>query len=649
MIAGHGQGVHHMRLLIAAMLVAGTPAMAQDWPTFGNDPGGSQSSSLNQITAANASKLKQVWVHHSGDVAHEGSATGPTDFESVPIVTNGTLYTCTGMGRVLAIDPATGKEKWAFDPYTARGAEKALYEQPRKAQTCRGVTYWQAATPQAGAVCEKRIFKPDRYGNVYAIDADTGKSCMDFGADKGHPGYVTQRDYENHGPGAYGMGSPPAIVGDVVVTTVSSRDTIQKANHGMVRGFDVRSGEMKWEFDPIPAEHASEVGAANVWSTMSVDPDRGLVFLPTTSPSTDYYGGNRQFDMPLVSATVAVDGATGAVKWSQQIVHHDQYDYDLPGHALLVTIKKDGRDIPVAIQQTKQGYLYVFDRETGAPVYPIVETPVPQTDLPDDKSSPTQPIPQGIASFANQKLTHDNVFGLTPIDKAWCQNVFDKARYEGVFTPPGNKEAVLFPSALGGGNWGGAAFDATSNTLIVKAENLATRLSLKKKTNGDKDDDTLPAIDYLTHPIKGTPYRSEGEVFLSPLGIPCSPTPWGTLTAIDMGTGKLKWQIPLGQARRFGITVPASFGWGSPNIGGPMVTAGGLVFVGASMDGKLRAIEAATGREVWQTKLPAPGMSVPITYMVNGKQYVVISAGGSHRAETELSDATVAYALDDAK
>ncbi len=629
-------------ILKLAIVVWAGSAAAQDWPVFGNDPGGSQFSALDQITAANVGKLKQVWVHRHGDIGQTGSATGPTNFEAVPIVTNGMLYTCTSFGRVLALDPATGAQKWAFDPYTG---DNAIFPRPRRASTCRGVTYWQASDAAAGQVCSKRIFKPDSGGNVYAIDADTGKSCADFGAGKGHAGYVTHRDYENHGDGTYGWSSPPVVIGDIVVVGISANDTTQKANDGMVRAFDTRTGEMKWEFDPIPPEHVDDTGAANVWSTMSADLARGLVFAPTTSPSTDYYGGARKFETPNTGATVALDAATGAVRWSAQAVHHDIFDYDLVGHPLLVTIQKDGKEIPVAIQQTKMGWLFVYDRETGAPVYPIKEIPVPKSDLEGEESSPTQPIPEGIAPFSRQTLTRDDMFGLTPLDRAWCKREFDKMRYDGMYTPPSDKGSLLFPSALGGGNWGGAAFDATSNTLIIKAENLATRLALRKKGENEKDEG-IPAIDYLTHPLRGVPFKAVGEVFLSPLGVPCSPTPWGTLTAIDLGTGKVKWQVPLGQSYKWGITIPASFGWGSPNIGGPIVTAGGVVFIAAALDSKLRAIEAATGKELWQAPLPYPGMSVPITYMVNGKQYVVISAGGNSRADTDLGDATVAFTLD---
>lgn len=635
-----------------ATVVAGVSVQAQaqergaDWPNFGNDAGGSQFSPLKQIDKNNVGKLKVAWTHRSGDFSEVGSPTGGSNFEATPIHANGTLYYCTPFNRVFALDPATGKEKWVFDPTVVNGPNgKPLLDKPKRAMTCRGVSYWEAATPEEGAACQRRIFKGDAYGSIYAIDADTGASCTDFGAAKGHPGYASQLDYDNHGEGFAGaMGSPPTVIGDVVVATSSANDGLIDAADGVVRGFDVRTGEMKWEFNPIPADKSALTGAANVWSTTSADLERGLVFLPTTSPSTDYYGGERLFDIPLADATVAVSAATGEVVWSFQTVRHDLFDYDLVGHPLLVNIKKDGRNIDVAITQTKMGWLFVHDRATGAPIWPIEERPVPQSDIPGEKSSPTQPVPVGIDPFAGQVMTRDSLFGLTPLDKAWCQNEFDKMRYDGLYTPPSEKGSLLFPSALGGGNWGGAAFDPDSNTLIIKAENLATRLKFVKKEDREKEDE-MPGVDYLTRPLKGTPYKTVGEIFMSPLGIPCTPSPWGTLTAIDMGTGKLKWQIPLGQVKKFGITIPASFGWGSPNIGGPIVTGGGLIFVAATMDEKLRALDVVSGTELWASKLPVPGMAVPMTYMAGGKQYVVIAAGGHSRAETALGDHLIAYAL----
>jgi quinoprotein glucose dehydrogenase len=635
--------------ILAASLVVSVATAADsgaDWPRLGNDLGGSQHSPLDQITTANVKDLAVAWVHRSKDVATKDSPQGGTSMEGVPIHANNSLYYCTPFNRVFALDPATGAEKWVFDPHAPGDGGQPLIKNERRPSICRAVAYWEAAEPRPNTPCEKRVFKGDGAGNVYAIDADTGKSCADFGAGKGHPGYVTHWDFESYGEGqARGMSSPPLVVGDIVVATQASNDGIANAADGMVRAFDVRSGELKWEFDPIPEDKRMITGAANTWSTTSADLERGLVFLPTTSPSTDYFGGHRDFDIPMSTATVAISAETGQPVWHFQTVHHDLFDYDLVGHPLLVNIAKDGRRIDVAIQQTKMGWLYVFDRDTGAPVYPIEERPVPQSTVPGEKSSPTQPIPAGIDAFAGQTIERDKLFGLTPIDKGWCQAEFDKMRYDGMYTPPSMEGSLLFPSALGGGNWGGAAFDRASNTLVIKAENLASRLKFVKKEGGDADDDVFPQVDYLTRPLRGTPYRVVGEVFLSPLGIPCTPTPWGMLTAIDMGTGKTKWSIPLGTIKRYGITIPQSWGWGSPNVGGPIVTAGGLIFIGATMDEQFRALDLASGKQLWAADLPAPGMALPMTYMAGGRQYVVIAAGGSTRVGTDVDDSLIAYAL----
>ncbi|MCA9219050.1 MAG: PQQ-binding-like beta-propeller repeat protein, partial [Planctomycetales bacterium] len=506
--------------------------IGSDWPRFGNDAGGSQYSPLDQINTANVADLKVAWTHHSGDVAEPGGEVGATSLETVPIHANNTLYFCTPFNRVFALDPATGEEKWIFDPHEAEVNGKRLLDKPRRTSTCRGVAYWQAAEPRPDTPCEKRVFKADWAGQTYAIDADTGKACEDFGAGQGHPGYVSHWDFESYGEGtSRGMSSPPTVVADIVVTTQSANDGIANATDGFVRAFDVRSGELKWSFDPIPEDKRDVTGAANVWSTTSADPVRGLVFVPTTSPSTDYYGGERTFDIPYSDATVALSAETGEVVWHFQTVHHDMFDYDLIGHPLLINIEKDNRRVDVAVQQTKMGWLYVLDRDTGTPIFPVEERPVPQSDVPGENSSPTQPVPVGIDAFAGQQIDREKLFGLTPLDKAWCQGEFDKMRYEGMYTPPSMQGSLLFPSALGGGNWGGAAFDPDSNTLVVKAENLATRLKFVAKES-DADDKNFPGVDYLTRPLIGTPYRVVGEVFMSPLGIPCSPTPWGTLTAI---------------------------------------------------------------------------------------------------------------------
>lgn len=620
------------------------PASEGDWPAFGRDPGGSQHSPLKQIDVRNVARLKPVWMHRSGDFVDAPAPRGSI-LQVTPLHANGMLYLCTPLNRVIALDPATGRERWSFDPHSAdpRSGRPALSPPRSGPSRCRGVAYWQAADTAAAdpaaapAACRKRVFKNGDAGRVYALDADTGRLCGDFGADKGHPGWVAHTDYENHGEGVASSGtSPPAVLGDLVIAALAVNDGIADAKDGMVRAFDVRTGALRWEFDPIPPERRSTSGAANVWSTMSVDPQNGLVFLPTTSPSTDYYGGGRRFDLPLANAIVALDGATGRVVWSRQVVRHDLFDYDLVGHPLLVDIRRDGKRVQAALLQTKMGWLFGFERRTGEPLWPIVERPVPASDVPGEQAAPTQPVPQGMAPFARQRLAREELFGFTPFDRAACRSRFDALRYEGIYTPPSVRGSLLFPSALGGGNWGGAAYDPATNLLLVKAENLATVIKVVLKK--DAAEDASPPKNYLTRPLVGTPYRVEGEIFQSPLGVPCTPPPWGTLTALDLGSG---------QIRRAGITVPKGAGWGSPNVGGPITTDGGLTFIAATMDAKLRALDTATGRELWAADLPVPGMAVPMTYMAGGKQFVVIAAGGNAQVGTKIGDYLVAFALSD--
>ncbi len=623
----------------AAGVASAADSSRTQWGAFGRDAGGTQFSPLRDINRSNVAGLAVAWTHRSGDLVAAPSPKG-TSYEVTPLHANNSLYYCTPLNRVFALDPATGRERWVFDPHAAAAGAKPQAPEARRASNCRAVAYWEAPDAADNKPCSRRVFKGDSFGRLYAIDADSGRSCADFGAAKGHPGFATHADYENHGQGFISIPAPPLVIGDLVVVSIASNDGIANAGDGMIRAFDVRSGVLRWEWDVIPAERREQSGAANVWSTMSADLARGLVFVPTTSPSTDYFGGGRQFDIPLANATVALDARDGHAVWGFQTVRHDLFDYDLPGHPVLATIRRSGKSIDVAIQQTKMGWLFVFDRATGTPVFPIVERKVPASDVPGDVASPTQPVPTGIAPFAHQTLTRDSLFGLTPIDRAQCQQQFDQLRYEGMYTPPSIKEALLFPSALGGGNWGGAAYDPGSNLLIVKAENLATRIRVIPK---DQPDAAYPGKDYLNRPLVGTGYRIEGELFTSPLGLPCTPPPWGTLSAIDMDSGKLVWQMPLGRIQKVGIKSPAS--WGSPNVGGPMVTAGGLIFVGATMDNEFRALDVANGRELWRTTLPAPGMAVPMTYQVGGRQFVVIAAGGNARVGGAQSDALVAYAL----
>ena len=636
---------------IAAVVVlgmcAGTAAAQESsyWPTFGGPPGGAQYSELGEIHTGNVSELEVAWIHHSGDASW---------LEATPIHANDTLYFCTALNRVFAVDPATGEERWRFDPHSDGGG-LGLTEEPRRDARCRSVAYWEAESPQPGEACEKRVFKGDVHGNIYAIDGDTGASCGDFGADMVHPGYVTHWDYEGNGVGRRHTTSGPIVVGDRVIAAVGVQDSVVNASDGFVRAFNVRTGEMEWEFNPIPPDRVDETGAANVWSTLSADLERNLVFLPTTSASSDFYGGTRTFPIPYSTATVALSAETGEPVWHYQIVHHDVYDYDLPGHPLIATIRKDGELRDVAIQQTKMGFTFVFDVDTGESLFPVEERPVPASDVPGEVTSSTQPFPLLPEPFTPTILNRDDVFGLTPLDRRWCRRQFDELRYEGMYTPPSIQGTLHYPGFQGGGNWGGAAFDPNSNLLIVKSLDIATRHWLRPNDDGaitpapDAGGAGAPSVSASSSgpgdPMPGTPYRTQNEFFMSPLGIPCTPPPWGTLTAIDMDSGEIRWQMPFGQVRRFGITVPKFMGWGTAIIGGPIATAGGLIFMAASMDKKFRALDVHTGEELWQATLPYAGMAVPMTYMTGGRQYVVIAAGGNRRTFTEEGDTLVAFAL----
>lgn len=652
-----------MRVLIgvAGLLLAANLAQAQipdgEWPAYGRDPGGSQYSPLRQVDTSNAAKLEVAWQHHSGDV-RVGTGFAGTSLEVTPIFANDALYYCTPLNRVFALDGATGREKWVFDPDAPQpDSGKPLLDEPLMHVYCRGVAYWagndsrtdgsadgSADGSETASACARRIFKGDSRGHVYAIDADTGLACRDFGAAAGHPGYASHQDYENYGDGFIIISSPPLVIGDLVIVGSTVEDMFPNAKDGIVRAFDVRSGELRWEFNPIAEPLRDTIGGGNVWSTISADPQRGLVFLPTTSASTDYYGAFRPADSLLTDATVALDARTGEVRWYRQLIRHDLFDYDLPGHPLLVSIEHDNKQRDVAIQQTKLGEVFVFDRDTGTPLFPIEEYPAPPSDIPAETAATHQPTSPGIDRFARRELDADNLFGLTAIDQGACEKWFAQSRYNGLYTPPSEQGSIIFPSIRGGGNWGGIAFDPEHNLLIARADNLATHVQVFKPKPGETP---VASRDYTDRilPITGTPYWIRIRMFVSPLGIPCTPPPWGELTAIDMTTGKTRWRIPVGQARRWGITLPESLGWGSPLIGGPMVTGGGLVFMAAGLDHNIRAFDVTTGATLWKHELPAPGMAVPMTYQINGVQYVVIAAGGNSLAETRNGDAIVAFAL----
>jgi quinoprotein glucose dehydrogenase len=629
--------VYCMAVIASVPIGADELATNRGWSSFGGVPGGGRYSALDQINRSNVDKLELAWTYHTGETTGYGADIGPSFDETTPILANGLLYLCTAQNRIIALDPITGAEAWAFNPHAG------LIDAPLLARHCRGVGYWQSDEPSVAKVCEKRVFKGDRIGNVFAVDADTGSPCEDFG----RGGYISLSDYEYNGEGFIDLTSPPVILNNLVIIGGGVLDNVRaNAPDGTIRAFDVRTGEERWHFNTIPEAMRDQTGGADVWPPFTVDVERNWVFVPTGSPSPDPYGGNRLDPVPYANALVVLDGATGELVWHRQLVHHDVFDYDLPAQPTLIDIQQGSEVIEAVAQVTKMGTVFVFRRDTGEPVFPIEEIPVPQTDIPEERTSLTQPWPTKPEPFSGQTLTEDDVWGLTFWDRGKCMEEFRGFRYEGVFTPPSIQGSLLYPSTAGGGNWGGVAYDPTRNLLVVKAHNYGFIFRLVPLTSEEAKG--KPNAWSMSREMIGTPYRVEGRRWLSPLGIPCNAPPWGEMTAFDMSTGETVWRVPLGQVSvgPFGVfKTPKA--WGSPNIGGPIITGGDLIFIGSTMDSVLRAVDVETGDELWSTDLPAPGMAVPMTYQAGpeGRQFVVIAATGNGIAGTELSDAYVAYAL----
>ena len=623
--------------LVSSFVLADSLRDNRGWDSFGGVPGGGRFSALDQIDRGNVKRLRVAWTYHTGDLSDYGSTLGGSSYEVTPILANDLLYLCTPFNRIIALEPASGTEVWSFDPHDGLIADE------RRVKNCRGVAYWESSSAGPGKVCSKRIFKGDLVGRIFAVDADTGRHCADFG----HGGFVDLADYEYHGVGSPNLTSAPVILGDVVIVGGGVGDNIRTdAPNGTIRAFDVVNGEERWSFNTIPEAMRETTGGADVWPPFSVDVERNWVYVATGSPSPDPYGGKRLDPIPYANAVLALDGANGELRWHRQLVHHDVFDYDLPAQPTLIEIRRDGEAIEAVAQITKMGTVFVFRRDNGEPLFPIEEIPVPQTDLPDERTSPTQPRPSLPAPFALQSMTEDDVWGFTFWDRAKCLESFRSLRYDGPYTPPSLKGSLLIPSTAGGGNWGGVAFDPSRNLLITKSQNYGYVFKLVPLDSEEAQG--KPDANPMSREMIGTPYRVEGSRWLSPWGAPCSPPPWGELTAMDLASGETKWRIPLGQVSvgPFGMFKTLK-SWGSPNIGGPIITAGGLVFIAATMDSRFRALDVETGEELWDTGLPAPGMAVPMTYEAgpDNRQFIVIAAGGNALAGTELNDALIAFAL----
>lgn len=616
------------------------------WSAYGGDKMGTRHSSAQQITPENVESLEIAWTFRTGALNDREHLTDRTAFETTPILVNSKLILCTQFHEVIAIDPVLGKEIWRFDP------EVPTDGSPANQFTCRGLSHWQDTIADPSTPCTSRVYMGTLRSQLVAFDSETGTLCEGFG----DSGFVTiEPSIDLRWPGEFQITSAPAIVGDTIVTGTAIGDNLRtNAPLGTVHAFDIRTGAPKWTFDPIPRDpsdpaastwggsSAQTTGHANVWSTISVDEARGMVFLPTSSAAPDYFGGNRVGDNRYANSVVALDGETGVVKWHFQTVHHDVWDYDVPAQPGLYQVLRDGELHDVVAQVTKSGLLFVLDRDTGEPFLPIEERAVPQGAVAGEVLSPTQPFPTETPPIVPNVLDPSDAFGLTLWDTMACKTRLNELRHEGLFTPPTLGGTLSLPFTGGGANWGSSAYDPARNLLVINMSNMGSYMKLTPKEGVEADTyEIRDGSEYA--PMEGAPYSMERAAILSSLGLPCTPPPWGIIAGIDLASGDIVWRKTLGTTEDLAGGIALEFG--TPNFGGPITTASGLTFIGAAMDDYLRAFSTETGAELWKGRLPAGGQATPMTYEIEGKQYVVIAAGGHSSSGTRQGDYVVAFAL----
>ena len=617
-------------ILFAAALLGAASADDGDWPVYGHDAGGTKYSPLDQVNRGNVKRLEVAWTFHTGDMYDpQGKGGKKSAFESTPLFIDGVLYVTTPFGRVIALDPATGAPKWDFDPksdITAGFGDLAN----------RGAAAWVDSRNK-----RRRLFVATIDARLFAIDAATGKACDNFGVG----GLVDLRQGLRNPPhykSEYEETSPPAVIGDLVVVGSAIADnSFADAASGEVRAFDARTGKLAWTWDPMAGQRT---GAANTWSIISTDPERKLIFLPTGSASPDYYGGQRPGANLYANSLVALHAETGKMAWHFQTVHHDLWDYDIASQPVLFTIRRGGKQIPCIAVGSKTGNLFLLNRETGVPIFGVEERPAPSSDVPGEKASPTQPFPILPKPLVPQSLTAENAWGANAEDRKWCREKILGKRAEGIFTPPSVNGSVVFPGNIGGMAWGGAAFDPRRQWLIIPANRMAAYIRLIPREKFDAEEGKEPGVEYARQ--LGTPYGLARTWLMTPHRVPCNAPPFGTLAAIDASSGEKKWEVTIGAIPWLPEDVGEKLG--SPALGGPIVTGGGLVFLGATLDPYLKAFDVETGALLWKGKLPASARATPMTYRTaQGKQYVVIAAGGHDIPNSPQSDALVAFSLPD--
>jgi glucose dehydrogenase len=613
-------------VLSAFALIAPAPAGKRgEWRYYGGDPGVNKYSRLDQINKKNVRQLKPLWIFDSGDFSDGKQFPSRSAFEATPLMVDGTLYVVTPFHRLFALDAETGQVKWEFDSKFDRSTRVNLY-------TSRGVSYWESGG-------DRRVLMADQQARLWSINARTGKPDPAFGAE----GVVDMKKgmTEAYPKTPYGYTSPPAICGEVAVVGSWVGDGEPRGPAGDVRGLDIRTGREIWRFHtvPRPGEFGHETwgpgawkdrSGVNAWSVISVDTARGMAFLPLTSPATDLYGGDRPGANLFGDSVVALDCKTGKRRWHFQTIHHDLWDYDLPSAPVLVTVRRGGKPVDAVAQITKTGFVFLLDRENGKPMFEIEERTVPRSPVPGEQSSPTQPFPLKPPPFARQSMRMEELTNVTPESRAACMEMIRGAEMAAdLYNPITEKPTVMFPGTNGGANWGGGSFDPDTGTLYVNSMDVGALIRMVKRPDGSE-----------------IPYRSQSsDRFWDKNRYPCQKPPWGSLTAIDLNKGEHRWRSTLGEydeLTRRGIPKT-----GASNLGGSVVTAGGLVFIGATNDSKFRAFDKDTGEELWMTRLPASAHATPMTYTgpKSGRQFVVIASGGGNKYNNEFVSKLIAFGL----
>ena len=620
-----------------------------DWEAYGNDQGGTRFSPLTQINASNVARLTKVW---EADMAP--TAPGPINgLEVTPIMIGDTLYACDGHNGIHAFDAETGRERWRRN--ISNGVP------PPSGKPCRGVAYYKV--PNASGPCAERIFAPSHNPTLVALDARTGAFCAGFGND----GSVDLR--EGIAPYPHGLfyvsSAPQVIRGKVVVGGGIPDGQYWGGPSGVIRAYDAVTGELAWAFDAgqpdrIGAPPAGQVytpSSPNSWAPISADEALGLVYLPMGNSTPDAYGGQRRpFDEEISSAVIALDAETGRLRWRFQTTHHDIWDYDVASQPTLVDLPTPEGVRHALIQPTKRGEIFVLDRETGEPIKTVKELPAPQGGIAAGEwLAKTQPASVDLPAFRGPELREKDMWGMTPIDQMYCRILFKRSRYEGQFTPITlDKPVLIDPGSMGGVNWNGISLDVDRGIMIVNWTQVPDRIELVTRAEATRRNFKIaPGLDaggQAEQPMLGTPYGAYRTNFLSPLGLPCTAPPWGLVAGVDLISGKVLWSKPLGKPRDigpFGVPTMIPITIGTPTAGGAVTTRGGVVFIGGAAEHTFRALDTATGRELWSSRLSTSANATPMTYRspVSGRQFVVVAEGGRPHYGTKPGTKLVAFAL----